>query len=84
MSHRLNRKLNISWFSRNGQDLGNKRHFCGDKRLARNPLDVARSLVVVLDKNSDCFECIESISVVLWLVVDEEIGEADQLVICQL
>ena len=45
---------------------------------------MARSLVVVLDKNSDCFECIESISVVLWLVVDEEIGEADQLVICQL
>jgi len=45
---------------------------------------VARRLVVVFDKNSDCFECIESVSVVLRLVVDEEIGETDQLVICQL
>ena len=45
---------------------------------------MARSLVVVLDENADCFESIESVGVVLRSVVDEEIGKADQLVICEL
>ena len=84
MRHRFDRDLHLGCFSVDRHNLSDKWHVSGDKRLSRNPCDVARSFVLVFDQKGECFKGVESSGVVFGEVVDEEIGETKELIITEL